>query len=107
MTRYRILNAIFWLYIWLSDVTNTVVTTGEDFWLEKAKQRFRFNGNLAGRPFVLLGNATLCAMIWLVIDYALRRREIRSRAVDPHERPDNQWSDADKEQFKRLLDKSR
>ncbi len=52
----RIVNAIFWIYISLSDAMMPVVTQG-DFWAEKGKQLFRFNSNF-NDPARLAGYAT-------------------------------------------------
>jgi hypothetical protein len=80
MTRYRILNAVVWLYLWLSDVLNPVGATG-DFWSEKAKQLFRFNSHF-DQPARLIGNAIIPALLWCVIDWGLRRRARRPEGRD-------------------------
>lgn len=45
MGKARIINAIFWLWLWLSDVFSPVATDA-DFWTEKATQLFRFNESI-------------------------------------------------------------
>jgi hypothetical protein len=70
MGKARIINAIFWLYMWLSDALEPVVTEG-DFWSEKAHQLFRLNDNFDD-PARLAGNALLPALLWFVIDWRLR-----------------------------------
>ena len=107
MTRYRILNAVVWLYLWLSDVLNPVIMDGIDFWSEKAKQLLRLNSHFDD-PFRMLGNAIIPALLWFAIDWGLRRRDrVRRSRVDERERPDSEWSDAEKEQFRRLRDEKR
>jgi hypothetical protein len=75
MTRYRIINAIFWLYLWLSDVMQPVVSEG-DFWSEKATQLLRLNQNFDDPPR-LIGNAIIPVVLWFVIDLWLRRKRKR------------------------------
>src|SRR5882672_6331830 len=101
MTRYRIFNAIVWLYLWLSDTLNPVIAAG-DFWSEKAKQLLSFNRNF-DNPARLLGNTIFLALLWFVIDWGLRRGARKSR-LNESEGRDDEWSAADKEQFRRLLD---
>jgi hypothetical protein len=75
MTGARIINGIVWLYVWLSDVLNPVFSQG-DFWAEKAKQLLRPNSNFDD-PGRLLGNAVVPFVLWLVIDWRLRKRAKR------------------------------
>jgi hypothetical protein len=75
MTRARIINAVVWLYLWLSDVMNPVFSQG-DFWAEKGKQLLRLNSNF-DNPARLLGNAVIPFVLWLVIDWRLRKRAKR------------------------------
>ena len=72
MERYRILNAIVWLWLWLSDVFNPVIANG-DIWSEKAKQLLRLNSHFDDVPR-LIGNAIIPALLWLAIDWGLRRK---------------------------------
>jgi hypothetical protein len=74
--RARILNALFWLYLWLSDVMQPVVNGG-DFWPEKGKQLFRLNSHFDD-PARLVGNAVIPLVLWFAIDWALRRKAKRS-----------------------------
>jgi hypothetical protein len=67
----RIINAIFWLYLWLSDALNPVLTQG-DFWIEKGKQLFRLNSHFDDLPR-LIGNGIIPIVVWLLIDWGLRR----------------------------------
>jgi hypothetical protein len=55
MGKARIINAIFWLWLWLSDVFSPVATDA-DFWTEKATQLFRFNESI-NDPARFVGNA--------------------------------------------------
>jgi hypothetical protein len=103
---YRIINAVVWLYLWLSDVLHPVGTHA-DFWWEKAKQLFRFNSSFAD-PVEFVGTAIFPALLWFAIDWGLRRRDrVRRSRVDERERPGSEWSDAEKEQFRRLRDEKR
>ena len=45
MGKARIINSIFCLWLWLSDVFGPVAT-GADFWTEKATLLFRFNESI-------------------------------------------------------------
>jgi hypothetical protein len=67
----RILNAIFWLYIWLSDALMPVTGSG-DFWAAKGRQLFRLNSNFNDPPR-LIGSTITILVLWFVIDWALRR----------------------------------
>jgi hypothetical protein len=72
MKSARIINAIFWLYLWLSDVMQPVVFNQEHFWAEKGRQLFRLNSHVDDLPR-LLGNAVIPLVLWFVIDWVLRR----------------------------------
>jgi hypothetical protein len=67
----RIINASFWLYVWLSDATQPVLTDG-DFWTEKGKQLFRLNSHF-NDPYRLIGNAVIPLALCLAIDWVLRK----------------------------------
>jgi hypothetical protein len=69
----RILNSIFWLYLWLSDALEPVGNSLE-FWSEKTKQLFRFGSHL-NDPAYLIGSAIIPALLWFAIDWRLRRRK--------------------------------
>ena len=73
----RIVNAIIWVWLWLSDV---MVPTDhvEGFWIEKARQLFRFHQDFE-HPQVLLGKTVFALVMWFAIDRALRRRELRAK----------------------------
>ncbi len=71
MRRARIVNTIFWLYLWLSDAIQPIVTQG-DFWAERGKQLFRINSHI-GDPFRFAGNAIIPLILWFLIDWGLRR----------------------------------
>jgi hypothetical protein len=73
MGRARIINAIFWLWLWLSDVFSPVATDA-DFWIEKARQLFRANRNIVNDPAAFAGNAVIPALLWFALDRGLRRR---------------------------------
>ena len=80
MRTARIINAIFWLYLWLSDAMMPVVENQENFWTEKGKQLFRLNRyltsdfyNLPAQIGLLLGTAIIPLVLWFVIDWILRR----------------------------------
>ena len=78
MGKARIINAIFWLWLWLSDVFSPVATD-TDFWTEKATQLFRFNESIINDPARFVGNAIIPALLWFAIDRRLRRR----RGLEP------------------------
>jgi|SRR5271156_246333 hypothetical protein len=99
MTRYRIINAIFWLYLWLSDVMQPVVSEG-DFWSEKATQLLRLNQNFDDPPR-LIGNAIIPVVLWFAIDLWLRRKRKR---VELSKKEEDNWTDADKEAFRNIVE---
>ena len=66
-TTYRVINAILWLYLCLSDVMHPVITTG-DFWSEKFQQVFHLNRNF-GDPARLLVNAMIPVVLWFAITH--------------------------------------
>jgi hypothetical protein len=72
MGKARIINAIFWLYVWLSNILNPVIMTDGNFWSEKAKQLVRLNEHVDD-PARLVGNAIIPAVLWFAIDWGLRR----------------------------------
>ena len=80
MGRARIVNAIFWLYLWLSDAMMPVVENQENFWTEKGKQLFQLNRylisdfyNLPTQIGLVIGTAIIPLVLWLVSDWILRR----------------------------------
>jgi|SRR5215472_3845182 len=74
----RIVNGIFWLYLWLSDIlVPNVPATDPNFWREQAGKLFRLNTNfqnLADDPVALAGTAVIPFALWFAIDRGLRRR---------------------------------
>jgi hypothetical protein len=72
----RIANLIFWLYMWLSQ-TLLPVANPDDYWSEKASQLFKLNPHLNDLA-QLLGDAIFPFMLWLSLDWGLRRRARRS-----------------------------
>jgi hypothetical protein len=99
-TTYRVINAILWLYLWLSDVMHPVITTG-DFWSEKFQQVFHLNRNFDD-PVRLLAQSTLLVVFWFAIDSWLRWK---FRRVEPSEKETDEWTDADKATFKALMER--
>lgn len=79
MKAARIINAIFWLYLCLSDAMSPVIENHENFWSEKGEQLFRVNRyltsdyNLPSKIGVVLGTAIIPLGLWVSIDWILRR----------------------------------
>jgi len=73
----RVVNAIVWVWLWLSDVMVPTNHT-EGFWMEKVRQLFQVDVSL-DHPGVLLGKTVFALVMWFAIDRALRRRELRAR----------------------------
>jgi hypothetical protein len=67
----RVANAVFWLYVWLSNVL-TPAAPSHDFWAAKAMQLAQF-GPFDDIP-ALLGRAVIPAILWAVIDWRIRSR---------------------------------
>jgi hypothetical protein len=66
----RVLNGIFWLYLWLSDA----IQPGGD-WPDKL---FRLNSHIDD-SYRFVGNAIIPLVLWFVIDTILRRA-VRAKA---------------------------
>jgi len=79
-TRGRTVNAVVWLYLWLSQTLHPVITAG-DYWTEKAKQLVRF-GPFDDIPR-LVGQGVIPLVLWFVIDRILRRRARRKAMAEP------------------------
>jgi len=82
MGKARLVNGIFWAYLWLSDATMPVVENQENFWTEKGKQLFRLNRylvtdfyNLPTQIGLFIGTAIIPLVLWFVIDWILRRAD--------------------------------
>src|SRR5262249_7928539 len=75
VTGARVLNAIVWLWLWLSDALNPVMAY-TNFWSEKAHQLIRLNSHFNSLPR-LIGNAIIPAVLWFAIDWAIRRKKRR------------------------------
>jgi hypothetical protein len=72
MAKARIINAIIWLYLWLSQALMPVPRP-DDFWAEKAKQLIRFGP--FDDSYRLMGQAAIPFLLWFGIDLLLRRRQ--------------------------------
>jgi hypothetical protein len=81
MSRARIVNAVVCLYLWLSDALQPKVTDG-DFWAEQVRQLFRPNSHITDLPR-LLGNAVIPFLVWLAVDWHLRRKAKRRNMAPP------------------------
>ena len=68
MTAARIINAVFWLYMWLSQALLPVDPTTEDFWAEQGRKLFRLNPHFDD-PARLIGNAVIPLVLWFFIDW--------------------------------------
>jgi hypothetical protein len=73
LTTLRIINAVFWLYLALSQALLPVSGTA-DFWTEKAKQLTRLNPYILDDPGRFAGNLIIPIALWFLIDLAFRRR---------------------------------
>ena len=83
-TAGRIINAVFWLYMWLSGVLEPVVSpaTDADFFCIKAKQVISLNQTLINDYARFLGQGILPFLFWAGIDYVIRRRTARAKGIN-------------------------
>jgi hypothetical protein len=65
MLKYRILNGVFWLYVWLSGILLPVVAPQQ-------RQLFRFDH--FDDPYRLIGNVFVPGLLWFLIDLWLAGR---------------------------------
>lgn len=75
MAPARIVNAVLWLWVWLSDVMMPPALP-DGFWAEKGRQLVRLNSNFDDPPR-MVAYAVICAIMWFGIDRALRRHRAR------------------------------
>lgn len=67
----RVVNGIFWLWIWLSAAMMPVTSDTDNFWAAKAAQLFSLNPNIQDIPR-FIGNAVFPLMLWFVFDRILK-----------------------------------
>ena len=68
---FRILNAMVWCWVALSNLLAPVVAEG-DFWIEKGKQLFQLGP--VDDVARLLGRAVIPFLLWLLFDWIIRTR---------------------------------
>jgi hypothetical protein len=68
----RIINGIFWLWMWLSSAMLPVTANTDKFWSAKLAQLFILNPNIDD-IFRLLGNALIPFILWGIIDRFIKR----------------------------------
>lgn len=79
----RTINAVVWLYLWLSRGCTPVtdIPEGSSFWAEKSKQFFEFG------PFddiaMLLGRGVFFLIPWLGIHLMLRKSAAKQGTAQP------------------------
>jgi hypothetical protein len=79
MGKLRIANAVFWTYVWLSQIHLLSVTAGPNFWPVAARLLWHFGpfddfAQLIARAFVPL-------VLWALIDWRLRRIQMHHAEV--------------------------
>jgi hypothetical protein len=79
MKRARVINTLFWLYLWLSQTLNPVATPTSDFWAAKLKQMVTFEP--FDDPVRLLGRGMIPIISWFIIDLILRKIAKRRQAL--------------------------
>jgi hypothetical protein len=72
---YRIANALIFLYLCLSQILMPVVAPNDQFWQAKTGQLLQF-GPFDDLPR-LIGRGIPLLLIWLFIDWRIRRRSTR------------------------------
>ena len=73
-TSPRILNGIFWLWIWLSSAMMPITADTDNYWAAKVAQLFSLNPNIQDAPR-LIGNAILPLILWFILDRILKSKE--------------------------------
>ncbi len=79
MGKLRIANAVFWTYVWLSQIHLLPVTVGPNFWYAAARLLWHFG------PFddiaQLIARALVPLVLWALIDWRLRRIQMRRAQI--------------------------
>lgn len=73
ITSPRILNGIFWLWMWLSSVMMPITADTDNYWTAKVSQLFSLNPNIQDTPR-LIGNAILPLILWFILDRILKSK---------------------------------
>lgn len=73
-TSPRIVNGIFWLWMWLSSAMMPVTADTDYFWAAKVAQLFSLNPNIQDTSR-LIGNAILPLILWFILDRILKPKE--------------------------------
>lgn len=75
MGKLRIANAVFWVYVWLSQIHLLPVTIGPNYWRAATRLLWHFG------PFddiaQLIARALVPLILWALIDWRLRRIQLR------------------------------
>jgi hypothetical protein len=75
MGKLRVANAVFWAYVWLSQIHLLPVTVEPNYWYAAASLLWHFG------PFddiaQLIGRALVPLVLWALIDWRLRRIQMR------------------------------
>ena len=79
----RVINAVFWLYVWWSAAFTPVLTDNGDFWTQKFKQIVSLNPHLIADPARFIGNGVFPMLFLFGIDAWLRRRKKADKVPTP------------------------
>ena len=75
--KLRILNAVVWIWLCLSNALLPVASEGSDFWFSKAMQLFELNQYLTSDPARFAIRSIIPLILWFLIDRWLSRTPIR------------------------------
>ena len=79
----RIINAMFWLYIWFSGaITPISTTTKSEYFCTQSQMVVGLNPNIFYDFPRFLGNGVIPIICWLVIDWLIRRRSVTSKGIN-------------------------
>ena len=75
--KLRILNAVVWIWLCMSNALMPVASQGSDFWFSKAMQLFELNRYLSSDLTKFATRSIIPVVLWFVIDRWLSWRNPR------------------------------
>jgi len=75
--KLRLLNAVVWIWLCLSNALLPVASQGSDFWFSKAMQLFELNPYLQSDPARFAIRSIIPLVFWFLIDRWLSWRNPR------------------------------
>lgn len=75
--KLRLLNAVVWIWLCLSNALMPVASQGSEFWFSKAMQLFELNQYLLSDPAHFAARSIIPLVLWFLIDRWLSWRNAR------------------------------